>query len=61
MNLDEYLEHLTDQNWHTLRKLIEYERQLLDHEEEAIVIDGYRLATEYVNQGLLALWDERAN
>ena len=26
MTLDEYLEELTDSNWHTLRQLIELER-----------------------------------
>ena len=29
MTLAEYLEHLTDNNWHTLRKLIELEQNTL--------------------------------
>lgn len=49
MTLDEYLEHLTDNNWHTLRTLIELEQgQLKTIEQEAL--EAYEVAKDYLWQ-----------
>jgi len=49
MTLDEYLEHLTDNNWHTLRNLIELERGMIgDLEEQEFMLKAYQKALDYV-------------
>lgn len=46
MTLDEYLEHLTDNNWHALRQLIELERNTLEADREAEAMTAYELAKD---------------
>jgi hypothetical protein len=49
MTIDEYLEHLTDNNWHTLRQLIELERGLIeDAEGIEIVMSAYKAALDNI-------------
>lgn len=48
MNITEYLEELTDQNWHTLRELIELERGELEPEKADVVINAYECAIAYL-------------
>jgi hypothetical protein len=47
MKLSDYLEHLTDENWHTLRKLIELQLGQLDEEETRIMEETYTQAITY--------------
>lgn len=47
MKLNDYLEHLTDENWHTLRKLIELQLGQLDEEETRIMEKTYTQAITY--------------
>jgi hypothetical protein len=47
MKLEDYLEELTDNNWHTLRKLIEYQLELLEEGEYKIMGETYRKAIEF--------------
>ena len=51
MTLDEYLEHLTDNNWHTLRQLIELERGTLepDSRSEEVAYRAYLAAQTLIN------------
>jgi hypothetical protein len=52
MKLEDYLEELTDNNWHTLRGLIELERGLIDDPEEIeIVMSAYRAALDNIVRG----------
>lgn len=54
MNITEYLEELTDQNWHTLRELIELERGLInDPQKQSRVQDAYECAIAYLE------WDSQ--
>jgi hypothetical protein len=48
MTLTEYLEHLTDNNWHTLRRLIELERGDLEpgSREQEEAYRGYLAAQQ---------------
>lgn len=47
MTLEDYLDHLTDNNWHTLRRLIELEQGTLEHEDtEALA--AYEIAKNYL-------------
>jgi hypothetical protein len=46
MTLTEYLEHLTDNNWHTLRELIELERDTLDEQQNTAATLGMTAATK---------------
>ena len=48
MNLNEYLEELTDNNWHTLRELIEYERNTLPVEKQMMVSNALECAIAYL-------------
>lgn len=48
VSLESYLEELTDNNWHTLRELIELERNLLSEEKEEAVSNAYRCAIAYL-------------
>ena len=54
MKLENYLEELTDNNWHTLRELIELERGLLSVEKEQALLNAMECAIGYLE------W-ERAN
>jgi len=47
MKLSDYLEHLTDENWHTLRKLIELQLGQLEEEETRIMEETYTQAITY--------------
>lgn len=47
MKLEDYLEELTDNNWHTLRKLIEYQLELLEEGEHKIMGETYQKAIEF--------------
>jgi hypothetical protein len=47
MKLQDYLEHLTDENWHTLRKLIELQLGQLEEEETRIMEETYTQAITY--------------
>ena len=47
MKLNDYLEHLTDENWHTLRKLIELQLGQLEEEEARIMEETYTQAIAY--------------
>jgi hypothetical protein len=47
MKLSDYLEHLTDENWHTLRKLIELQLGQLEEEEIRIMEETYTQAITY--------------
>jgi hypothetical protein len=47
MKLSDYLEHLTDENWHTLRKLIELQLGQLEEEEARIMEETYTQAITY--------------
>ena len=49
MTLEEYLEELTDNNWHTLRELIELERGTLEGQHEATTASAYYEAIKYLN------------
>ena len=51
MTLDEYLEHLTDNNWHTLRQLIELERNRLERNtrSEELAYRAYLAAQTLIN------------
>ena len=49
MTLEEYLEELTDNNWHTLRQLIELERDTLEGEQHALTASAYYRAVKYLN------------
>jgi len=49
LNLDNYLEELTDNNWHTLRELIELERNLLPIEKEEAVSNALECAIAYLD------------
>jgi hypothetical protein len=48
MTLDEYLEHLTENNWHTLRHLIELERNTLSETEAVLAWAAYLRARDYL-------------
>lgn len=54
VTLESYLEELTDNNWHTLRELIELERNLLPIEREQAISNAMECAIGYLE------W-ERAN
>lgn len=54
MKLENYLEELTDNNWHTLRELIELERDLLPLDRRQAVSNALECAIGYLD------W-ERAN
>jgi hypothetical protein len=49
MTLEEYLEELTDNNWHTLRQLIELERETLEEEQYKKTASAYFRAIKYLN------------
>lgn len=49
MQLENYLEELTDNNWHTLRELIELERNLLPIEKEEAVSNALECAIAYLD------------
>jgi hypothetical protein len=44
IRLGDYLEHLTDNNWHTLRLLIELERNLLTEDGLHKALSAYLMA-----------------
>lgn len=46
--LDSYLEELTENNWHTLRELIELERNLLPIDREEAVSNALEVAIAYL-------------
>jgi hypothetical protein len=46
MTLTEYLEHLTDNNWHTLRELIEFEQCRLEGDRELAAARAYLAARD---------------
>jgi hypothetical protein len=48
MTLSEYLEHLTDNNWHTLRELIELEQNTLNEVEAVLTLSAYLRARDYL-------------
>lgn len=48
MNLNEYLEELTDNNWHTLRELIELERGTLSHYRQEDAENALECAIAYM-------------
>lgn len=48
MNLTEYLEELTDSNWHTLRELIEAERGNIEPRRAAEALDALEVAIAYL-------------
>jgi hypothetical protein len=48
MTLTEYLEHLTDNNWHTLRELIELEQSRLEGEREVRAARAYLTARDTI-------------
>lgn len=52
--LDNYLEELTDNNWHTLRELIELQQGKLEDLREMQALNAYECAIGYL------LW-EREN
>jgi type II secretory pathway predicted ATPase ExeA len=49
MKLTEYLEHLTENNWHTLRHLIELEQNALDEVEAVLAWSAYLRARDYLH------------
>lgn len=48
MTLEQYLEQLTDNNWHALRQLIEMERETLELEKVLETEAAYELAKDYL-------------
>ena len=48
MKLEDYLEELTDNNWHTLRELIELERELLPAEKAEQTNNALECAIAYL-------------
>lgn len=48
VTLDSYLEELTDNNWHTLRELIELERGLISADREEAVSNALEVAIAYL-------------
>lgn len=50
MTLEEYLEHLTDNNWHTLRTLIELEQDTIAATLEADALEAYLIARDYLHR-----------
>jgi hypothetical protein len=48
MTLTEYLEHLTENNWHTLRELIELERNTLGEFDSEQASAAYDKAREHL-------------
>lgn len=48
VTLESYLEELTDNNWHTLRELIELERNLLPIDREEAVSNALEVAIAYM-------------
>jgi len=48
MKLKDYLEELTDNNWHTLRELIELERELLPAEKAEQTSQALECAIAYL-------------
>jgi hypothetical protein len=48
MTLSEYLEHLTENNWHTLRELIELERDTLSDFDSEQASAAYDKAREHL-------------
>ena len=48
MELNEYLEELTDNNWHTLRELIEYQQGTLTAEMDEEVARALECAIAYL-------------
>lgn len=48
MELNQYLEELTDNNWHTLRELIEAERGSIDQRRAAEAKDALEVAIAYL-------------
>jgi hypothetical protein len=49
MTLEEYLEELTDNNWHTLRQLIELERGNLTPLAANTALAAYSLTITHMN------------
>ena len=49
MTLEDYLDHLTEENWHTLRELIELERGILPPLAANTALAAYALAIRRVN------------
>ncbi len=49
VTLKEYLDHLTDQNWHTLRELIELERGNLTPLAADTALAAYSLTIAHMN------------
>ena len=51
MTLERYLEELTDNNWHTLRQLIEWQLGLSkSNQEEELSYRAYLNATNLINR-----------
>ena len=51
MTLDEYLEHLTENNWHTLRSLIELERETIENKTtEELAYRAYLSAKNFMTR-----------
>lgn len=48
MKLETYLEELTEMNWHTLRELIELERNTLPIEKQMAVSNALECAIAYL-------------
>jgi hypothetical protein len=61
MTIDEYLEHLTEGNWHTLRNLIELERGTLNAQKEQMLETAYQLAIDFCNTETMKLWEMEKN
>jgi hypothetical protein len=49
MTLEEYLDHLTEENWHTLRELIELERGNLTPLAANTALAAYSLTIAHMN------------
>jgi hypothetical protein len=49
--LEEYLQHLTANNWHTLRTLIEFERDQIDNEQQnELAYRAYLSAVNFITR-----------
>ena len=48
MKLNQYLEHLTDENWHTLRELIEFQQGATPLEKEEEISTALECAIAYL-------------
>ena len=47
MTLEDFLDHLTEENWHTLRRLIELEQGTHEHEDTE-ALEAYVIAKDYL-------------